>query len=121
MESHLSRSPRNSPRSPLERPLLDNDILESCLPDGEALSSPVGEVLSLPEKRVMSFRGVGGLLLHAASLQFVLTGMQSLLYGVLLGYLNVPGRVYSVADMLIGSRPFSFTVVWGAVSDVDSP
>lgn len=60
---------------------------------------------------------VGGLLLHATCLQFVLTGMQSLLYGVLLGYLNVPGQVYSVADMFISSRPFSFTILWGALSD----
>jgi hypothetical protein len=66
--------------------------------------------------RLLRLRSAG-LLLHSFGISFCLQGMNSLLYGVLLGYLNVPAHVYAIATVLIGSRPFSFTLLWGAVSD----
>jgi len=46
-----------------------------------------------------------GLLLHSFGLSFVVQGMNSLLYGVLLGYLNVPGQVYFTTNEMLETDP----------------
>ena len=44
-----------------------------------------------------------GLLLHSVALTFVTTSLNTMLYGVLLGYLNARADVYATAQVLIGS------------------
>ena len=76
-----------------------------------------GVLRTEPEVVLTSKRNIG-LLAHSAAMQFTTQCLSSMMYGVLLGYLNVPGEVYATALVILGSRPFSLTVFWGILSDV---
>jgi MFS family permease len=101
--------PADSEVAGVEKAMTADKDVGISIADNNGALAPGGEV------NILEWRNIGFLMQYFA-VGIVYGGLPSTVYGLFMGYLNVPGYIYATAGV-ITTLPWSFKFVWGLIND----